>query len=166
MAPHHEVVDLRTLNRTMLHRQWLNRRRRVAVVEAVRHLVGLNAQAPGLAVPALAARLAPFREAELWEAFAKGELVRSVVMRGTQHVVTAEDFALLRSVLATHLERLGYNVFKNRLAGAAPAEIAERTRRRLPDVVEVTSLRRLTTQELAAVSTEAQEALGSALRVA
>lgn len=62
MAPHHEVVDLRTLNRTMLRRQWLDRRRRAGAVEAVRHLVGLNAQAPELPVPALGAAPAEIAE--------------------------------------------------------------------------------------------------------
>ncbi|MQA98306.1 MAG: hypothetical protein GEV11_28280 [Streptosporangiales bacterium] len=52
-----------------------------------------------------------------------GSLVRSTLMRATQHVVSAADFALVRPVLTDLLRRVQRNTFGRRTDGADLAEL-------------------------------------------
>lgn len=105
------VVDLRTLNRTLLARQGLLDRPGPggADVEGmVGHLVGLQSQTPSSPYTALWTRLAPapgFDFAEPGDLLEQRRLVRLVLMRGTVHMATAEDALLLRPWLQPALER-------------------------------------------------------------
>jgi hypothetical protein len=106
-----EVLSDRALNRATLARQLLLRRERVTAVEAVERLVGLQAQEPPDPYVALWSRLDGFRPQELADALDGRSLVRTVLMRGTIHLVTGDDaFAirpLVQPVLDAELRRHG-----------------------------------------------------------
>ena len=93
-----DVLDLRTLNRATLARQLLLDRSRLPALDAVAHLVGLQAQVPLNPYHALWSRLDGFRTDDLSQALLDRRAVRIVVMRGTIHLVTADDCLVLRSL--------------------------------------------------------------------
>ena len=105
------VLAPRTLNRTLLARQLLLRPVAMDPLAAVEHLVGLQAQLPTSPYIALRARLHPFDPAELSHAVEARRAVRMVLMRGTIHLVTAEDAARIRPVIQPVLDR---ELFANR----------------------------------------------------
>lgn len=90
------VVSDRALNRASLGRQLLLERADLAPVDAVRDLVGLQAQVPANPYHALWSRLRGFDPLVVSAAIEARELVRIVVMRGTIHLVTADDCLVLR----------------------------------------------------------------------
>ena len=76
----------------------------MAPFDAVRHLVGLQAQVPLDPYTALWSRLASFEPASLAELLERREAVRIVVMRGTIHLVTASDCLRLRPLMQPILD--------------------------------------------------------------
>lgn len=82
----------RELNRTLLARQLLLRRRRMSVVEVVRRLVALQAQYPPSPYVSLWSRVAGFRKEQLTEST---EIVKSPTLRGTLHVMAASEFPFI-----------------------------------------------------------------------
>ena len=112
-----EVLSPRVLNRAVLDRQLLLRRVRLPVVAAAERVLGLNAQGPNLPYLALWSRLDGFALDELTTALEDRSLVRSTLMRATQHVVSVPDFALVRPALAPMLSRVQRNAFGRRTEG-------------------------------------------------
>jgi hypothetical protein len=94
-----EVLGERALNRATLARQLLLERADVTPCDAVRHLVGLQAQVPHNPYTALWARLDGFLPEALSGALEQREAVRVNVMRATIHLVTAADCLLLRPLM-------------------------------------------------------------------
>lgn len=90
------VLGAAELNRATLARQLLLDRSPMPAVDAVSHLVGLQAQIPQNPYVGLWSRLANFSPTEVADAIVASELVRIVVMRGTVHLVTAADCLRLR----------------------------------------------------------------------
>jgi hypothetical protein len=90
------LLSDRALNRATLARQWLLERRDASPLEAVTWLVGLQAQEPPDPYLALWSRLAQFDPHTLGGLLEDRSVVRIVVMRGTIHLVTADDAAALR----------------------------------------------------------------------
>ena len=105
------LLPLRALNRTLLARQLLLERVAMTPAAALEHLLGLQAQNPGSPYQALRARLAGFDPMDLSGLLERREAVRMVLMRGTIHLVTAEDAARLRPVVQPVLDR---ELFANR----------------------------------------------------
>jgi hypothetical protein len=99
------VLDRRTLNRALLERQMLLRRRRVTALDAVERLVGLQSQVPRDPYVALWSRLDRFRPAALAEPMADRRALRMGLLRGTLHTVTAEDAVRIRPVTQPVMER-------------------------------------------------------------
>lgn len=102
-------LTARQLNRTALHRQLLLDRQPLGVVEAVRHLVALQAQHAASPYLALWNRLAGFDPAELDAAFAEHRIVKASLLRITLHAVAAEDHPALHALMQPTLRasRLG-----------------------------------------------------------
>ena len=100
-----DVLGRRALNRATLARQLLLRRSPMAALEAVRHLVGMQAQVPLNPYLGLWSRLEDFHPDELAQLLLDRKVVRIVVMRGTIHLVTADDCLILRPLAQPVLDK-------------------------------------------------------------
>jgi hypothetical protein len=118
------VLDARALNRATLARQLLLRRERMPAIQAVEHLVGLQAQEPQEPYVGLWSRLAAFDPAELSGLLASRRAVRTQLMRGTLHLVSAADCQRLRPVHHAMLVARAWGALRRRLPGVAAAELA------------------------------------------
>ncbi|WP_344492398.1 winged helix DNA-binding domain-containing protein [Glycomyces endophyticus] len=106
------VISTRTLNRTLLARQFLDERVALAPLAAVEHLVAMQGQFPNSPYLGLWTRLAPFAHADLAALLEDGTVVRSVTLRCTVHLSSGRDYAWLRPaaqpVVATVLKSSYY----------------------------------------------------------
>jgi Winged helix DNA-binding domain len=144
VSPH--VLSRRALNRATLARQLLLTRADLPVLDVVDRLVGMQAQVPLNPYLALWSRLTDFDPVELSTLLLERRVVRIVVMRGTIHLVTADDALLLRPLAQPVLdaEMARHPEYQPKLAGVdVPAVVA-----RLRPVLEerprgVRELRRL-----------------------
>ncbi|HEX4586567.1 MAG TPA: winged helix DNA-binding domain-containing protein [Mycobacterium sp.] len=100
------MVSLRALNRATLVRQLLLQRSPMSALDAIEHLVGMQAQAPFAPYYGLWSRLDGFTGDELSGLLTSREAVRIVLMRGTIHLVTAEDCHRLRPLVQPTLGRM------------------------------------------------------------
>jgi hypothetical protein len=99
------ILSRRALNRATLARQHLLARADLPVPAGVEHLVGMQAQAPLAQYVGLWSRLAGFEPAALATEVAERRLVRTWLMRGTVHLVTARDCLAMRPPLEPVLAR-------------------------------------------------------------
>jgi hypothetical protein len=95
----------RALNRTLLHRQRLLDRTDATPHDLVRHLVGLQAQENLPPYLSLAARLRSLDPYAVTTGLEDRTLVRLLTMRGTVHLLTADDALVLRPWTAPVHER-------------------------------------------------------------
>lgn len=99
------VLDTRALNRALLGRQMLLSRRQVPAIEAVEHLVGMQAQAPHPPYFGLWSRIAGFDPGELSYLILNRQAVRVALMRNTVHLVSARDCLALRPLTQPAIDR-------------------------------------------------------------
>ena len=95
----------RALNRTLLARQHLLARTHATVPAMVDHLVGLQAQAPMPPYLGLAARVTSFDPYDVTRGLEDRSLVRLLTMRGTVHLLTADDALTLRTWVQPVMDR-------------------------------------------------------------
>jgi hypothetical protein len=100
-----QVLGVRALNRALLARQFLLRRVKLPPLAAVRHLCGMQAQAPFPPYFGLWSRLHGFAPEHLSRLLLDRSVVRLALMRGTVHLVTAEDCLFLRPLVQPLLDR-------------------------------------------------------------
>jgi hypothetical protein len=105
-VPVHPVLSRRSLGRATLARQLLLERSDLGVVEAIEHVVGLQAQVPAVPYLALWNRLEGFTADDLSTAMLDRAVVRMTLMRGTIHTVSAGDARALRPWVQPMLERV------------------------------------------------------------
>jgi hypothetical protein len=98
-------LDQRALNRALLDRQLLLRRRRSSASATIERLVGMQAQSPNAPYLGLWSRLVDFRTEALVRLLTGRRVVRTVLMRSTVHLVTADDCLKLRPLVRPALER-------------------------------------------------------------
>lgn len=119
------------------------RRRTLSVPDALRHLVGLQAQVPSNPYVALWSRLERFESDDLARLILDRSAVRLALMRSTIHLATAEDCLALRRVMQPALDRALYSgsPYGRRIAGvdvgelvAAGRALLEETPRALADL--------------------------------
>lgn len=100
------TLSLRALNRATLARQLLLSRSPMSALDAIEHLVGMQAQAPFAPYYGLWSRLDGFTGDELSGLLSSRKAARIVLMRGTIHLVTARDCHRLRPLLQPALDRM------------------------------------------------------------
>ncbi|HWD46173.1 MAG TPA: winged helix DNA-binding domain-containing protein [Actinomycetota bacterium] len=133
-------LDRRALNRATLARQLLLERVELPVTETVGRLGGLNAQDVEPPYLTLWARLAGFQRDALTRALEDRAVVRGALLRGTQHLVTADDYLAWRPLLQPVMDRFGRGALGR--AGVGREALAAAARGHLDG-------RRLTRRELA-----------------
>jgi hypothetical protein len=99
------VLGHRALGRATLARQLLLERAQVPAIDAIDHLVGVQAQVPQVPHLSLWNRLAGYDPAELDVLMSERQVVRTQLMRTTIHTVTAADAVALRPLLQPVLDR-------------------------------------------------------------
>jgi hypothetical protein len=110
------VLTTRQLNRATLARQLLLERQKLPVLDAIERVIALQAQLPNPPYVGLWARLVDFRKDALTTLIEKRRVVRSTMMRYTQHLVTARDYLQLRPVVQPASTRLWKSVYAKRIA--------------------------------------------------
>ena len=119
-----DVLSPRALNRATLARQLLLRRANMSALEAVEHLVGMQAQAPDAPYVGLWTRLEYFAPDELVTLMHARGVVRTSLMRATVHLVSDRDATGLRPLVQRVLERsFASQQFARNLAGVEMAEL-------------------------------------------
>lgn len=113
---HAPVLSSRALGRATLERQLLLRRTTMGAEDAVRHLVGLQAQNTQPPYYQLLARLEGFDPAELAGLMESRDLVRIVTLRSTIHTHTADDALTLRPLVQEARDR-ELRIFRKGLVG-------------------------------------------------
>lgn len=105
------VLDRRTLNRTALERQHLLARADMSALDAVRHLVALQAQENNVPYYTLWTRLARFQRDDLTDLMTGRHVVRGSILRGTQHMSLADDYLWLRPLVQESILRARQGAF-------------------------------------------------------
>jgi hypothetical protein len=111
-------------------------REALTVPESVECLVGLQALVPNPPYVGLWTRLRDLRRDDLTGLMEERQIVRATQMRATLHLITAEDYQLLRPALQPALNRSLQSIAVKRLEGldldrlvvAARASVEEATR--------------------------------------
>jgi hypothetical protein len=133
------TLSLRALNRATLARQLLLERSPMGALEAIEHLVGMQAQASFAPYYGLWSRLNSFTGDELSGLLTARKAVRIVLMRGTIHLVTAKDCHRLRPLVQPALDRmLKANATHGRPLAAVEVSAVVGAARRLLDAEALT----------------------------
>jgi hypothetical protein len=118
------VIGSRALNRATLARQLLLDRAGMPALEAVGHLIGVQAQEPQEPYVGLWSRLREFDPGELVDLLESRVAVRCLLMRRTMHLVTAEDCVGLRALHQPMLEQRMSGVYRAQVTGLDLAALA------------------------------------------
>jgi hypothetical protein len=159
-APAGDVLTTRDLNRALLARQFLLERSRIAPVAAIRHLVALQAQLARPPFVGLWTRLHGFTRPQLTQLLHDRGVVRATFLRGTLHLLTADDFLAFRPALQPMLATAFRAVLKDRVTGLDLDALAAFAEPRLPATFED-----LRPQLAAAFRAHDERALGYAVRM-
>ena len=98
------VLTRRELNRALLARQMLLERQPVSATQALHTLLAVQGQLPRAPFIGLWARTANFAPEDLREAIKARQVVRATMLRGTLHLMLAEDVLAFRTTLRTEME--------------------------------------------------------------
>jgi hypothetical protein len=116
-------LSQRALNRATLDRQLLLRRHPLPARQAVRHLAGLQAQAPLAPHVGLWTRLSGFTPDDLSILLTERKVVRAPIMRATVHAVDAADFVAFRPLFGPLMAAGLRANYGRKLAGVDPEEL-------------------------------------------
>ncbi|WP_405057498.1 winged helix DNA-binding domain-containing protein [Kribbella sp. NBC_01505] len=107
-------LSLQAQNRATLQRQWLLERNDATTLEAIEHLVGMQAQQPLAPYVGLWTRLTTFQPDDLVKLLEGRDAVRGSMMRATIHLMSSRDFLAFRPLIQPRLDR---EVFQNMTFG-------------------------------------------------
>ncbi|HEY2241839.1 MAG TPA: winged helix DNA-binding domain-containing protein, partial [Streptosporangiaceae bacterium] len=141
-----DVLTDRAVNRALLARQHLLARAPGSALDMVRHLCGLQAQAPFPPYYGLLARLDGFQPEQLASLLESRKVVRIALMRSTIHLVTADDALAWRPLIQPVLDRGLASNWGKGLTGLDLDQVAARGR-------ELTAEQPLTFADLGAALT-------------
>src|SRR5205807_279147 len=131
------VLTQRALNRALLARQHLLRRRTGSAAAEIEHLAGMQAQVPNSPYVGLWTRLEAFQPDALADLITTRRAVRLGLMRNTIHLVTARDCLALyplfhavlgRTLTASHFGRNLVGVDMSAVVAEARALLQEKPR--------------------------------------
>ncbi|WP_433509210.1 winged helix DNA-binding domain-containing protein [Nonomuraea sp. CA-143628] len=105
------TLSRRALNRALLGRQFLLARTDHTPLEVIGRLVALQAQEPNWPYVGLWNRIRDFTHAQLTTLLQDREVVRSGLLRSTQHLAAADDFRRLRPLLQPVLDRTARSAY-------------------------------------------------------
>lgn len=108
------ILKLRELNRATLARQVLLQREQLAVPAAIERLAGLQAQLASAPYVGLWTRLDDFKREDLAGLIENRKVVKATFIRGTLHLVTAEDYLQFRTALQPLLMDAASSIAKRR----------------------------------------------------
>ena len=128
------MLSLRTLNRTLLGRQFLLQRTGLPVPAVLERLVAVQGQEPNWPYVGLWARVAGFRTEDLAALLEQRRVVRGTAIRATVHLVLADDFSWLRPTVQPVIARLTRHAyFAREINGLDVGKVADVGRELLGD---------------------------------
>ena len=140
-AKEERVLTLRELNRALLERQMLLKRKRLGVQEAVERLCALQAQYSLSPYIALWTRLTGFQREQLTGALEGREVVKSTLFRITLHITSARDYPYFAAAFLPAAQEM--------TARVTPEQTAKLSRK-----VHAASKKPLTHEQLEALAAE------------
>jgi hypothetical protein len=140
-AKEERVPTLRELNRALLERQMLLKRKRLGVQEAVERLCALQAQYSLSPYIALWSRLTGFQREQLTRALEGREVVKSTLFRITLHITSARDYPYFAAAFLPAAQEM--------TARVTPEQTAKLSRK-----VHAASKKPLTHEQLEALAAE------------
>jgi hypothetical protein len=140
-AKEERVLTLRELNRALLERQMLLKRKRLGVQEAVERLCALQAQYSLSPYIALWSRLTGFQREQLTRALEEREVVKSTLFRITLHITSARDYPYFAAAFLPAAQEM--------TARVTPEQTAKLSRK-----VHAASRKPLTHEQLEALAAE------------
>ncbi|MET8575831.1 winged helix DNA-binding domain-containing protein [Streptomyces sp. NPDC005012] len=126
-----ERLTRRRLNRATLARQLLTARAELSAEAVIEQVAGVQAQDPAPPYIGLWNRIDGFRKEDLATLLEVRSVVRATLHRGTQHLVTAEDYLWLRPTLEPMLRVWRKGAFGRLTAGVDLEDLAEDARSEL-----------------------------------
>jgi hypothetical protein len=121
-----ETISARALNRATLARQMLLERVDRSALDAIEHLVGMQAQAPNPPYFGLWSRLNGFHPDELVGLIEQRQVVRIAAMRSTVHLMSAADALTMRALVQpVHERMLRSSPFGKELTTVGAARLVE-----------------------------------------
>lgn len=140
-AKEERVLTLRELNRALLERQMLLKRKRLGVQEAVERLCALQAQYSLSPYIALWSRLTRFQREQLTRGLEEREVVKSTLFRITLHITSARDYPYFAAAFLPAAQEM--------TARVTPEQTAKLSRK-----VHAASKKPLTHEQLEALAAE------------
>jgi winged helix DNA-binding protein len=123
------VLSARALNRALLERQMLLRRKKISVLAAIERLVGMQAQSPLAPYVGLWSRIEDFEPGELIRLMNTRRVVRLAIMRSTIHLMSARDCLALRPLFDPVLDRSLHSNWRQGLEGVDAKALAPAARK-------------------------------------
>lgn len=134
------ILSQHALNRALIERQMLRERADLGAFATIERLVGIQAQEPKSPYIGLWTRLQNFQPQELEDLLVSRHVVRILLMRGTIHLVSAQDALTLRPHMQLRLDReLQSGPFAKRLKGLDLDEVADAGRKILDEAPQGTA---------------------------